>query len=154
MHRPDSRVSQGAVADSNAYAHGGVAGHAGIFSTVGDILNFTAVWQPVQSAGMRLLNATTIAFWTRAPNPSFSPRALGWVTQAATDTYQGCGKLSAETFYHTGFTGTLMCLDPTRNISTVLLTTRVYPNMTANVDGILALRRNFNDAVLGVLRTN
>jgi CubicO group peptidase (beta-lactamase class C family) len=147
-------VMQGVVADSNAYAHGGVAGHAGIFSTVGDVLNFTAVWQPPPSPvspTARLLNATTIALWTKAPNATFSPRALGWITQASTDPYQGCGSLSPETFYHTGYTGTLMCLDPRRNVSTVLLTTRVYPNMSANVDGVLALRRNFNDAVLSAL---
>ena len=140
-------VMQGAVSDANAYASGGVSGHAGIFSTLGDVLNFTAVWQYGDSG---LLNATTIAAWTAVANASFSPRALGWVTQAATDSYMGCGNFSVSTFYHTGFTGTLMCVDPARNISTVLLTTRVYP-AEGNVAAIQELRQAFNNAVLAAL---
>jgi hypothetical protein len=76
-------VMQGAVSDANAYASGGISGHAGIFSTLGDVLNFTSVWQYGSSG---LLNRTTTAYWTAVANASFSPRALGWVTQAATDT--------------------------------------------------------------------
>ena len=64
--------------------------------------------------------------------------------------YMGCGNLSASTFYHTGYTGTLMCVDPERNISTVLLTTRVYPD-EQNVGGIQQLRQAFNNAVLAAL---
>ena len=140
-------IMQGAVSDANAYASGGVSGHAGIFSTLGDVLNFTAVWQYGASG---LLNSTTVAYWTAVANATFSPRALGWVTQAATDTYMGCGNLSATTFYHTGYTGTLMCVDPARNISTVLLTTRVYPD-ESNIGAIQLLRQAFNNAVLVAL---
>ena len=138
---------QGAVGDANAYASGGISGHAGVFSTLGDVLNFTAVWQYGASG---LLNATTTRAWTTVANASFSPRALGWLTQAPTDPYQGCGNLSAATFYHTGYTGQLMCVDPVRNISTVLLTSRVYPD-EGNVAGILELRQSFNNAVLEAL---
>jgi CubicO group peptidase (beta-lactamase class C family) len=137
---------QGVVSDANAYASGGISGHAGIFSTLGDVLNFTAVWQYPG----KLLNATTIALWTTVANASFSSRALGWVTQAASDSYLGCGNLSASTFYHTGYTGTLMCVDPERNISTVLLTTRCYPNDTETVE-IKQLRQSFNNAVVAAL---
>jgi len=139
-------IMQGVVSDANAYASGGVSGHAGIFSTLGDVLNFTSVWQYPGA----LLNATTIALWTTVANATFSSRALGWVTQASSDLYFGCGNLSSSTFYHTGYTGTLMCVDPARNISTVLLTTRCYYNDT-NSDEIHALRQAFNNAVITAL---
>ena len=55
--------------------------------------------------GGGLLNSTTIALWMKVVNPTFSPRALGWTTQAASDTYLGCGSvMSAATAYHTGYT--------------------------------------------------
>jgi CubicO group peptidase (beta-lactamase class C family) len=141
-------VMQGAVSDANAYASGGVSGHAGLFSTLGDVLDFTAAWQYPSDAG--LLNATTVALWTRVDNATFSPRALGWLTQAPTDPYQGCGNFSAATFYHTGYTGQEMCVDPARNISAVLLTSRVYTN-ESNVAQIQQLRQDFSNAVLAAL---
>lgn len=103
------QVVQGVVSDENSYALGGVAGHAGIFSTVVDMLTFVGMWGygPFQSkAWPYMINATTRKQFFTPPNPAFSPRALGWVTQAATDTYQGCGNFSPQTAYHTGFTGT------------------------------------------------
>jgi CubicO group peptidase (beta-lactamase class C family) len=97
-----------------------------------------------------LLNATTVDLFTTVANASFSPRALGWLTQTPLDTYQGCGGLAPTTFYHTGYTGTLICGDPTRNVTTVLLTNRVWPDR-GNVPEIQAARQAFNDAVLEVL---
>jgi len=141
-----NRIMQGDVSDANSYALGGLAGHAGIFSTIRECLDFTSVWQYHNS----LLNSTTTSLWTRVWNSTFSSRALGWVTQASTDTYFGCGNMSDSTFYHTGYTGTLVCVDPVRNISTVLLTTRVYPN-ESNVPQIQALRQAFNNEVIKAL---
>ena len=63
---------------------------------------------------------------------------------------QGCGGLAPSTFYHTGYTGTLLCCDPTRNVTTVLLTNRVWP-ARGSVPEIQAARQAFNDAVLEVL---
>lgn len=107
---------------------------------------------PARAPGQPLLNATTVAYWTTVANATFSPRALGWITQAPTDTYKGCGySMSNATYYHTGYTGTLMCVDPTRNVTTVLLTNRVYPNSTGNTVGIQMARQMFNDAVIEAL---
>jgi serine-type D-Ala-D-Ala carboxypeptidase len=142
------RIMQGDVSDANSYALGGIAGHAGIFSTLGECLNFTSIWQ--YGSETSLLNQTTTSLWTTVYNETFSSRALGWVTQASTDTYFGCGNMSASTFYHTGYTGTLVCVDTLRNISTVLLTTRVYPD-EGNVPQIQALRQSFNNAVIAEL---
>jgi serine-type D-Ala-D-Ala carboxypeptidase len=96
------------VSDENSYALGGIAGHAGVFSDLWDMVAFVGMWgyaaqgQPQWTA---LVNATTQATYFTNPRPSFGPRALGWVTQAATDTYLGCGNFSATTVYHTGYTG-------------------------------------------------
>ena len=84
-------------------------------------------------------------FTARAGAPAGSPRALGWDTMAAADSYQGCAPMAADTAYHTGYTGTQLCLG--RNYSTVLLAARVFPNKTGNVDEIHSLRRAFNAAV-------
>jgi CubicO group peptidase (beta-lactamase class C family) len=123
---------------------GGIAGHAGIFSTLADSLSFAGAW----GEPGRFLNATTLAAWTTAPHPLASSRALGWDTQGALDGYMGCGNFSSATYYHTGYTGTLICHDPKSAISTVLLTSRVYTDMEGNVVEIHALRQAFNNAVL------
>lgn len=210
-----NEIVQGVVSDENAYALGGVAGHAGIFAALSDILQFVGMWagyagQPLpalsaplapakavaaSSAGWAaMINSTTRATFFTAPDPSFSPRALGWVTQASTDDYLGCGNFSTLSAYHTGYTGkwllltrcsnytnmrfncqgvrsricsqhrqamapasallsagTLMCIDPTRNISLVLLTNRVYPNKTGEADQIHATRQAFANAVLDIV---
>jgi CubicO group peptidase (beta-lactamase class C family) len=144
---------QGQVSDSNAYALGGIAGHAGIFSSAQDMGRFISMWgfSAFGAAPHALINSTTARLFTTNPNPVFGPRALGWLTQAPTDPYMGCGNWSADTFYHTGYTGTLICADPTRNITLVLLTNRVYPNATGEMEGIHVTRQRFADAVLQVL---
>jgi CubicO group peptidase (beta-lactamase class C family) len=146
------------------------AGHAGVFSSARDMITgFARMWMygpqfaeteagpaasPSSSAPppppVSFLNTSTVALFTSAPNATFSPRALGWLTQAPSDTYQGCGRFAPTTFYHTGYTGTLLCADPTRNITTVLLTNRVWPNRS-ELQQIQATRQAFNDAVLEVL---
>ena len=146
-------IMQGQVSDENSYALGGIAGHAGIFTTLGDALTFLGMWAYGPLGGYpAVITESTRKLFTTAPDPAFSPRALGWVTQAATDTYQGCGAMSPLTWYHTGFTGTLMCADPTTGVSLVLLTTRVYPNATANTVQIQAARQAFATAVVEAVK--
>jgi CubicO group peptidase (beta-lactamase class C family) len=147
---------QGVVSDENGYALGGIAGHAGIFSNGLDLISkFMPMWlyggpTPANPTVPVLLNETTRKLWTTVVNASFSPRALGWQNQGPLDGYNGCGNLANITFYHTGFNGVQFCGDPTRNITTVLLTNRVYPNKTSD-EGVKIARQLFNDAVLQVL---
>jgi CubicO group peptidase (beta-lactamase class C family) len=135
---------QGVVSDENSYALGGLAGHAGIFASGADAALFLAAWSP----SGHLLSPQTIALFTTIANePPGSPRALGWSTES--DSYAGCAPMPAITAYHTGYTGTLLCLG--KNYSTLLLAARVYPNKTANVDEIHTARQAFNAAVATVL---
>lgn len=61
-----------------------------------------------------------------------------------------CGNMSASTWMHTGYTGTMLCGDPVNQFFTVFLTNRVYPNDSTE-PGVLVLRRAFSNAVMVVL---
>lgn len=122
-------ASQGYVDDENAYAMGGISGHAGVFSNLDDVFTLMEAWL----FGKRpdLLNSTTVALWTKEYDHSISSRALGWNTNDPTVPDKGwnqtCFRLSSSTYLHLGYTGTQICADPENEILTVLLTNRVYP---------------------------
>lgn len=133
----------GSVHDENAAAIGGVAGHAGLFSTAHDLAIFARMLLNGGSVGsVRLLTPTTIARWTAAQDAG-SSRALGWDTPAL---HSSAGHyFSPRSYGHTGFTGTSIWTDPERGVWVVLLTNRVYP--TRANEKHLALRRAVSDAV-------
>lgn len=137
--------------DPNTYAMGGVSGHAGVFATAPDLLRLMRSWLFAPNASA-LLNSTTTALFTREFNQSQSSRALGWNTNDGAAFDQGwnfsCGSLSPRTFMHTGYTGTMLCGDPTRNLAIVLLTNRVYPaDSEASKIAVHDTRRQFATAV-------
>jgi len=133
----------GSVHDENAWALGGVAGHAGLFSTAHDMAIFARMLIDGGSVGaVRLLSPATIARWTSAQGPR-SSRALGWDTPAV---HSSAGRFfSPRSYGHTGYTGTSIWSDPERGVWVVLLTNRVYP--TRNNNKHLSLRREISDAV-------
>ena len=116
---------RGEVHDENAYALGGVAGHAGLFSSAADLSIFAqTLLNGGQYAGIRVFADSTVRLFTRREAGS---RALGWDTCTGGSTSGSCGSLMGESaFGHTGFTGTSMWMDPERNMFVVLLTNRVY----------------------------
>ena len=143
------------MSDGNAFSLGGVAGHAGVFADVGPLhallgqLLFAPA-APGTRAGIGV-NDTTARLFTRVANASFSSRALGWDTNAP-GSYRGCGRMSAATFTHTGYTGTQICADPERELVTVLLTNRVYPRASnESIAAIHTARARFNRAVREVV---
>jgi CubicO group peptidase (beta-lactamase class C family) len=113
---------RGEVADENAYALGGVAGHAGLFSTASDISVFAQMMlNGGQYNGVRIVADSTIALFTRR---TAGTRALGWDTA---DGDGGSGSyLSGNSYGHTGYTGTSLWIDPDREMFVVLLTNRVH----------------------------
>jgi CubicO group peptidase (beta-lactamase class C family) len=115
----------GKVHDENAFALGGVAGHAGLFSTAHDLAIFCQMLlNGGQYNGVRIVKPETIARWT-APQTRGSSRALGWDTPSKGSS---SGKyFSPRSFGHTGFTGTSIWVDPERSLFVILLTNRVYP---------------------------
>jgi len=113
---------RGEVHDENAYALGGVAGHAGLFSTVSDLSIFAQMMLNGGSYnGTRIVADSTVQLFTKR---AAGTRALGWDTCAGSF---GCGKyMGAEAYGHTGYTGTSLWIDPDRDMFVILLTNRVH----------------------------
>ena len=149
------RVLKGQVSDGNAFAMGGIAGHAGLFATAPQLRSLVSQILFGGSASPLGLSAETVKLFTTIHNASQSSRALGWDTNDyRANSYRGCGNLSAATVTHTGYTGTQICADPlTRGgLITILLTNRVYPRADeTSLHKIHAARQAFNNAVLAAV---
>jgi len=113
---------QGQVHDENAYTLGGVAGHAGLFSTAADLSIFAQMMlNGGEYNGVRVLSDTVVSLFTRR---TAGTRALGWDTAEGTG---GAGKfLDSHAYGHTGYTGTSIWIDPERQMFVLLLTNRVH----------------------------
>ncbi len=114
---------RGEVHDENAFALGGIAGHAGLFSTANDVAVFAQMMiNNGTYEGTRIVADSTVRLFTRR---AAGTRALGWDT-CATE-HGGCGQFFSErSFGHTGYTGTSLWIDPDRELFVVLLTNRVH----------------------------
>jgi CubicO group peptidase (beta-lactamase class C family) len=133
----------GEVHDPNAWAMGGVAGHAGLFSSARDLATFAQfLLNGGRYGGVRLLQPETIARWTARQGRDAS-RALGWDTPSAPSS---AGRhFSMRSFGHTGFTGTSMWMDPERGLFVIVLANRVNSEGLATTH--VPLRRDVADAV-------
>jgi CubicO group peptidase (beta-lactamase class C family) len=113
---------RGEVHDENAYAMGGVAGHAGLFSTASDLSVFAQMMLNGGTYnGVRLIADSTVALFTRR---AAGHRALGWDTP--TGEFGSGQYLSDRSYGHTGYTGTSIWIDPDREMFVILLTNRVH----------------------------
>ena len=119
----------GAVHDENAYRLGGVAGHAGIFSTAEDIAAFGQIFldRPHgEPRGYPLLSPATVDAMTRCYTEGMSTRrGLGFALWSP-DPEASSHPFGPRTFGHTGFTGTSLWIDPERDLVVALLTNEVY----------------------------
>lgn len=141
-------ILHGEVHDENASRLGGVSGHAGLFSTADDLLHFTE-WALAGSLGRQVPGEPPVppefATWTlRQDHPAGSSRGLGWDTPSGRSSAGSI--MSARSFGHTGFTGTSIWIDPTRETIIILLTNRVNP--TRNTPNFSAVRAVVADAVM------
>jgi CubicO group peptidase (beta-lactamase class C family)/beta-glucosidase-like glycosyl hydrolase len=146
------RLLRGEVHDENTFAMGGVAGHAGLFGTSGDLAIFC---QMILNGGVYdhhrvVFRSTLEKFTARQQQPVRSSRALGWDTPS--EGSSAGNLLSSNAFGHTGFTGTSIWIDPSRELFIVLLTNRVYPSRKNNA--IREFRRHFSDAVVKVIEAS
>lgn len=142
----------GEVDDDNAFALGGVAGHAGLFGTAEEVARFGAFILEELSGAARLAPASLWeTFASRDTETPGSTRALGWDTRSPENSCLGSrlgtGPLGG--FGHTGFTGTSLWVDRDRKLSVALLTNRTHP--ARGNDAIRAFRRAFHDAVADAL---
>ena len=136
-------VLRGVVHDGNAFRLGGVAGHAGLFSTARDLATFAQMMldRGLHRSARVLSDSTIVRFTTRQPDAG--TRALGWDTPA--DRSNAGRYLSARSFGHTGYTGTSLWIDPTLDLFVVLLTNRTYPPGSAGA--VLQVRMDVHEAV-------
>ena len=139
----------GSVHDENAWAMGGIAGHAGLFSTVEDLARFCSMLLEYgKYATGRLLKSCSVAamesIQVAGQDESYG---LGWVINAP---YFMGALASSTTFGHTGFTGTSMLLNSTHQLAIVFLTNRVCP--TRNGPNLNPYRGSIADVVAKLLR--
>jgi uncharacterized protein YbbC (DUF1343 family) len=122
----DAQVIRGVVDDPRAYRLGGVAGHAGLFSTASDLARFAQMLLGKgELDGVRVLGEETVQRWIEPQKAAQAKRALGWDAES---TYAlGRGRtMSARTIGHGGYTGTSLWIDPDADVFVIVLSNRVH----------------------------
>ena len=142
---------QGQVNDPNAAIMGGAAGHAGIFSTGMDLARYAQVWLRQGSGphGQWVTAMTLKRFLVRSANSG--PRLLAWDTpELNKDEPSLYGTLISDAAYgHTGFTGTELWIDPTKDLFLVFLTNRTFdPRMKDSAHRLRSIRTELSDAAI------
>jgi len=165
MYRPPARLKPriapsgvwrgqpvpGDVNDQNAVAMGGVAGHAGVFSTGMDLARYAQVWLRSGRGldGSWVSPETIRRFLVKGPRSG--SRLLGWDTpEAKPDEPSVFGSLVSDASYgHTGFTGTELWVDPARDLFLVFLTNRAFdPRVPESLKELKVVRAALSDATV------
>jgi len=139
------KALQGEVHDETSAMLNGVAGHAGLFSTVEDIAKLMSILMNEGKLGQeQFIKQSTVELFTKRYSEE-STRALGWDTKSDSGSSAGI-YFSKNSFGHTGYTGTSIWADPDRNLFVVFLTNRVYP--TRENTKIQKVRPQLHNAVI------
>jgi serine-type D-Ala-D-Ala carboxypeptidase len=143
------RLLVGEVDDENAFAMGGVAGHAGLFAPVREVDRIVAELLRAYAGRSELLPQKIVQhFWTRDSAVRGSTWALGWDSPSAE--YSSSGHyFSADAVGHLGFTGTSVWIEPAREIAISLLTNRVHPRR--DNQAIREFRPKIHDLIMQAL---
>ncbi len=132
----EGRWMQGAVHDPRAFALGGVAGHAGLFSTASDLATFAQMLlNRGQYDGVQILKPETVDLMTADYQVSSGIRGLGWDKQSPYSRNKGTS-FSKSAFGHSGFTGTILWIDPELDLFFIFLSNRVHPGGKGNIQGL------------------
>ena len=139
------RRVQGEVQDENAWLLNGVAGHAGLFSNVPDLLRFAGdIIRAAQQAGKsRLFDAATVSLFAQRQGPPGSSSALGWDTPS--EPSSSGHRFSPRSIGHLGFSGCTLWIDLEAGVAVTLLTNRTWPDRQSQL--IRQIRPAFHDAV-------
>jgi uncharacterized protein YbbC (DUF1343 family)/CubicO group peptidase (beta-lactamase class C family) len=142
----NEHMLRGVVHDPTARRMGGVAGHAGLFSTADDLAKFA---QALLNGGGGILSPLSVEKMTQPEQPPSAPvlRGFGWDIDSPFSTNRG-DLLPIGSYGHTGFTGTSLWIDPTTQTYIILLTNAVHPRGKGNA---IALRSEVATAVAAAL---
>jgi CubicO group peptidase (beta-lactamase class C family) len=150
------RAVAGEVNDRNAFALRGIAGHAGLFASGLDLARFAQVWLRGGSlAGVPWVNPATMHTFLQRSRGS-GTRALGWDTPDFSRLdHSPFGRLATATTYgHTGWTGTFLWFDPSRDLFLVLLTNRsLNPSTNRSLRAMRQVRASLSDAIAELIPT-
>ena len=145
------RVLRGVVHDPRARQMGGVAGHAGLFSTADDLAIYCRMIlaNGLGANGKRIFSTATVHLMTTPQQPPWIPsqRGLGWDIDSAYSAPRG-DILEIGSFGHTGFTGTSVWLDPESSTYIILLANSVHPHGRPAISGLRARVASITAAAL------
>jgi uncharacterized protein YbbC (DUF1343 family) len=148
----DGPALRGTVHDPTARYMGGVAGHAGLFSTAGDLARFAQMMIDGGTLdGVRIVGPLTVRKFTEPQTPPDQPilRGLGWDIDSPYSSNRG-ELFPIGSFGHTGFTGTSMWIDPSTNTYVILLANSVHPNPRPSITALRSKVATIVAASLGV----
>lgn len=130
----NNHMLRGVVHDPTSRRMGGVAGHAGLFSTADDLAKFA---QALLNGGDGILSPLAVTKMTSPETPPSAPilRGFGWDIDSPFSSNRG-DLLPVGSFGHTGFTGTSIWIDPTTKTYIILLTNSVHPRGKGNAIGL------------------
>jgi beta-N-acetylhexosaminidase len=145
------QLIQGYVHDPRAAMFGGIAGHAGLFGNTVDLAKLLQMMlNNGEYAGERYIDAETIELFTKEPmGLNGSRRGLGFDKPESDKTKPGpsCISASSESYGHTGFTGTMIWVDPTYDLIYIFLSNRVYPDAANNKLPDMNVRTNVQQVI-------
>ena len=148
----------GSVHDPNAYAMGGVSGHAGLFSNAREVaLLMQMLLNGGELDGHRYLKQKTVETFTRRHfEKQGNRRALGFDKQllVPAKNAQTSHFASQASFGHTGFTGTMLWVDPEYDLVYVFLSNRVHPSASPNKLAQLNVRTDIQSILYQIIQAN
>ncbi len=144
-------VLVGLVHDENAYAMGGVSGHAGLFSTAFEVAKIAQMMLNYGTYGSKeILSKSSVLIMIKNHVKDLGAGyGLGWMINDAPNGTSAGDLFSNKSFGHTGFTGTSVWIDPEKELIAVLLTNRVHP--TRENTKLIELRPKIHNAIAATI---
>jgi uncharacterized protein YbbC (DUF1343 family)/CubicO group peptidase (beta-lactamase class C family) len=149
---PNGAPLRGVVHDETSRYMGGVAGHAGVFSTAGDLARFCEMLlHKGEFDGARLFSALTVEKFTTPQSPADQPilRGLGWDIDSPFSGNRG-DLFPIGSYGHTGFTGTSIWIDPVSDTYVILLANSVHPFRRPAITSLRGRIATITAAALGI----
>lgn len=141
------KLIQGEVHDPNAWAMGGVAGHAGLFGTADAVWRLVfALWDSYAGTGRHFLGGSVRRFWTRSKRLADTTRTLAWDTPSAIESQAG-KRFSKNSVGHLGFTGCSIWLDLSTDVIGVVLTNAVHPTIEKKEEALKKFRQRLYEII-------